>query len=494
MFLKPHVTARRHVNIIMLLRIIGYLLTIEAGFMVLPLITSIVFKEPGTLWLLLCVGITGVSGMGMMFLRPRSREMGKREAILLTSLIWVILSLFGMLPFILLDTHSSVTDAFFETMSGFTTTGASALPSLENVPKSLLLWRCVMQWIGGLGIILFTLAVVPMLNYQGGMQMFNAEVTGITHDKLRPRVSLTAKTLWSIYIGLTVIWIILLSFSNLSIFDAIGYGLSTVSTGGFGLYDSSLPEIGGIYAKCVMIAAMFISGINFALLYNIMHRHYKPVMRNTALKAYLGVVGVCYAIMVISAFTHNAVHSVADATINPLFQVVGVLSTTGVTDPDFLKWGPLTMILLILMMTMGACAGSTSGGAKIDRFIVLFKFLKNEFYKFMHPSAVTTVTINGKGTNPQVVQRVLAFLFVYALLILIGGAVLCECGFSIRDAFICTLSAISNTALDAEPTTIAGNYSLASPVAKWVLSFIMLAGRLELFTVLLIFTPSFWKK
>ncbi len=209
MFLKPHVTARRHVNIIMLLRIIGYLLTIEAGFMVLPLITSIVFKEPGTLWLLLCVGITGVSGMGMMFLRPRSREMGKREAILLTSLIWVILSLFGMLPFILLDTHSSVTDAFFETMSGFTTTGASALPSLENVPKSLLLWRCVMQWIGGLGIILFTLAVVPMLNYQGGMQMFNAEVTGITHDKLRPRVSLTAKTLWSIYIGLTVIWIIL---------------------------------------------------------------------------------------------------------------------------------------------------------------------------------------------------------------------------------------------------------------------------------------------
>ena len=212
---------KAYINLLLLLRVIGMLLIIEAVFMVVPCLTGLLYGEGSTLSFLVCIGITAGAGFLMTLLKPRSSEIGKREAILLTGLTWVILSLFGMLPFLFCGTHLNVSDAFFETISGFTTTGASVLNSLKDVPHSILIWRCVIQWIGGLGIILFTLAVVPMLNYQGGMQLFNAEVTGITHDKLRPRVSYTAKGLWMVYIILTVILTILLSFSDMDLFDDI---------------------------------------------------------------------------------------------------------------------------------------------------------------------------------------------------------------------------------------------------------------------------------
>ncbi|MDE6339887.1 MAG: TrkH family potassium uptake protein, partial [Muribaculaceae bacterium] len=235
----------------MLLRVIGYLLVIEALFMLIPIVIALIYKERAVLDFVISASVAGVSGFGMMMLRPKSKDMGKREAILLTALIWVILSFFGMVPFLLTGTHLTVTDAFFETISGFTTTGASVLDTLDGVPNSILAWRCVVQWIGGLGIILFTLAVVPMLNYSGGMQLFNAEVTGMTHDKLRPRVSFTAKGLWAVYIFLTVILIILLSFSDMDFFNAFCHGLSTMSTGGFSTSDMSINQWDSIYFRIV---------------------------------------------------------------------------------------------------------------------------------------------------------------------------------------------------------------------------------------------------
>ena len=212
---------RQYINLPMLLRVVGYLLLIESLFMVIPLLVAVIHDNESFVPFLICIGITGASGFGMTLIKPKVRDMGKREAILLTSFTWVVLSLFGMLPFMFYSTHLSVTDAFFETMSGFTTTGASVLNSLDNVPRCILVWRCVIQWIGGLGIILFTLAVVPMLNYAGGMQLFNAEVTGITHDKLRPRVSYTAKGLWGVYAILTALLIVLLTFSEMDFYDAL---------------------------------------------------------------------------------------------------------------------------------------------------------------------------------------------------------------------------------------------------------------------------------
>lgn len=486
--------AKSYINVRMLLRVIGWLLLTEALFMIVPCVVSVLNSESNFWKFLLCMGVTAACGAGMVSLKPKSREMGKREAILLTGMIWVILSFFGMTPFLLCGTHESVTDAFFETMSGFTTTGASVLNSLADVPKSILIWRCVVQWVGGLGIILFTLAVVPMLNYQGGMQLFNAEVTGITHDKLRPRVSFTAQSLWFVYIGLTTLLILLLNFSDMSFFDSVCYGLSTMSTGGFSTSDSSIVEEGSMYVKIIFTVFMFLGGINFSLIYKATRGDFRSSLTNDALRWYVAIILICYLLLCANVWSQGLVHEVDDLTIDPLFQAVSILSSTGLTEPDFHDWGPLATVVLIVMMVMGACAGSTSGGAKIDRFIILFKFIKNEFYKMMHPNAVTTVVINKKGTPSAVVAKTLAFLFLYIIVIMIGGSLLVVIGMPLKDSFFICLSAISNTGLGTDITGIQGNYNLVPDVAKWLLAFIMLVGRLELYTILLLFTPSFWKK
>lgn len=487
-------SGRYYINFPMLLRVIGWLLMIEALFMGILCIIAAFADNESFVPFLICVGITGVSGCLMTLLKPKSRDMGKREAILMTGFTWVILSMFGMLPFMLYGTHMSITDAFFETISGFTTTGASVLTTLENVPKSILIWRCITQWIGGLGIILFTLAVIPMLNSAGGMQLFNAEVTGITHDKLRPRVSYTAQGLWGVYAILTIVLIILLSFSGMDWFDAFCYGLSTMSTGGFATANSGIHALDSNYVKIVMIIFMFLGGVNFSLLFNMATGKTKGLLKNTALKVFIWSILIGAAIFAIDVIFAGLAENAADVILDPLFQSVSLLSSTGIIEPDFKLWGSVSIVVLIIMMLMGACAGSTAGGAKIDRFVVLFKFLRNEFYKMMHPGAVTTVTLNGKGTPPPVVMKTLAFLFIYIIIIIIGGVALSLMGLDLSDGFFCALQAISNTGLGSEATGVNGDYSLVPDAAKWLLSFIMLVGRLEIFTVLLVFIPSFWKK
>ena len=485
---------RAYINFRMLLRVIGWLLTIEAFFMLAPCIVGFIYGEHSGIKFLICIGITLGCGMGMVSLKPKSREMGKREAIMLTGMTWVVLSAFGMLPFLLCGTHLSVTDAFFETMSGFTTTGASVLDTLHNVPHSILLWRCVVQWIGGLGIILFTLAVLPMLNYSGGMQLFNAEVTGITHDKLRPRISFTAQSLWGVYLVLTLICIGLLCLSELSAFDAVCYGLSTMSTGGFATQDDSISDLGNLYIKVVLIIFMFMGGVNFSLLYKLVTGKFKEFFRNEIIRWYILLIVVFAAVLALNIFLTGLMENIEDITIDPLFQTVSLFSSTGLVEPDFYDWGAIPEVLLVIMMLMGACAGSTSGGAKIDRFVILFKFVRNEFHKLMHPNAIMTVTLNGKGTPSPVLMKTLAFLFLYIAVIVVGGLVLVIIGLPLKDSFFISLSAVSNTGLGTDITGLNGNFALVPDVAKWLVSFLMLVGRLELFTILILFFPSFWRK
>ena len=483
-----------YINWRMLLKVLGFLLLIEAAFMVIPVVVSFCYGEKEAIDFVYALGLTLAGGLALVNLRPGSREMRKREAILLTGLTWIIMSLFGMIPFLLCRTHLNITDAFFETMSGFTTTGASVLATLKGVPKGILLWRCVIQWIGGMGIILFTLAVVPMLNYQGGIQLFNAEVTGITHDKLRPRVSSTAKSLWLVYLVLTAALMGCLMFSDMSVFDAACYGLSTMSTGGFATSDMSVIASNSLYVKIVMVVFMFLGGVNFALIYRAAKGEFRYTLHNDTFKWYAAIVGLAYAALCLNLVINGMAHNVADVTIDPLFQAVSIISSTGLTEPDFADWGALSAIVLAIMMFTGACAGSTSGGAKIDRVIVVIKFIKNEFYKIMHPNAVTTICMNGKGTPPMLVAKVLSFMFLYLLVILVSGTILALLGLPLSDSFFCSLSAISNTGLGTDATGIAGNYMLVPDAAKWILSLVMLIGRLELYTVLLWFMPVFWKK
>ena len=277
-------------------------------------------------------------------------------------------------------------------------------------------------------------------------------------------------------------------------YDALCYGLSTMSTGGFANSDMSLGRWNSYYIKSLMIIFMFLGGVNFALIYNVAMGKTKRLLRNTALKVYIWILIVYFLLLSLNVFIEGLAKNVADVTIDPLFQAVSILSSTGITEPDFANWGSLSIVMLIIMMFMGACAGSTSGGAKVDRFIVLFKFLKNEFYKMMHPNAVTSVSINGKGVQPAIVHKTLAFLFVYVFVIVAGGMALCLMGLSLKDGFFCALSAISNTGLSTASTGFSGNYAMMPDIAKWLLAFIMLVGRLELFTVLLVFTPSFWRR
>lgn len=485
---------KSYINIRLLLKLWGWLLLIESAFMLIPTITSFIYKEDATISFLGVTIFTALSGLLLKYVKTKNNDMGKREAILLTSSVWIVFTLFGMLPFLLVGTHNSITDAFFETMSGFTTTGASVLTSVESLPRGILIWRCIIQWIGGLGIILFTLAILPMLNNQGGIQLFNAEVTGITHDKLRPRISASAKGLWLVYIILTIILIVLLSFSEMTLFDSICHGLSTMSTGGFSTHDQSIGAWNSIYVKSVVCVFMFLGGINFSLLYKVSLGNFIDARKNDALKWYVLSILISYVLLVSSVCLNSSSTNLKDIFLDPLFQTVSIISSTGLTEPDFLNWGSVSVIILIIMMFMGACAGSTSGGAKIDRIIVLVKYLRNEFYKIMRPNAVTTVRINGRGTPTFIVQKTLAFLFLYILIIIIGGVLLSLCGLSLKDSFFCCLSAISNTGLGTESTGIANSYELIPDFGKWILSFIMLVGRLELYTILLLFTSFFWKK
>lgn len=478
----------------MLLRVIGWLLLVEAGIMLIPTCFGIYYNEHNAFNFLISIGITAGVGFILMSLKPTSREMGRREAILLTSLTWVILSIFGMFPFLLCGTHLNVTDAFFETMSGFTTTGATVLNSYEGISHSILIWRCLLQWIGGLGILLFTIAIMPMLNYQGGMQLFNAEVTGLTHDKIRPRIGSTSKDLWIVYSIFTIVAIVMLSFSKMGVFNAICYGMSTMSTGGFASHDFSLDEWESLYIKSVITIFMFIGSVNFTLVFRGACGQLKAVWKNEILRIFVAVIFVCYILLAINVLISGNFHEWEDITIDSLFQAVSLLSSTGLTESDFFDWGPIAFVLLIIMMGMGGCAGSTTGGAKLDRFVVLYKFLKNEFYRLMHPTSVKTVSISGKGTPIPVLQKTLAFLFMYLLVILIGGIILSIIGMPLSDSFFCALSTVSNTGVGTDITGFNGNYALVSDGAKWVLTALMLIGRLELFTVLILFTRGFWKK
>lgn len=485
---------KSNINFLMLIRVIGWLLIIESCFMLIPLFVSLFNEQTDLFSFIISILITGVSGVVATRVKPKSREIGKRDAVLLTASVWIFFSIFGMIPFMIYGSHKTITDAFFETMSGFTTSGATLIDAAYDLPKGIILWRSLIQWIGGMGIIIFTLSILPMLNYQGGIQLFNAEVSGITSEKLRPRVSSTAKSLWLIYMALTFILIVLLVFSDMSIYEAICHSFSIMSTGGFSTTDFSLDNWNSSYIKIVSSIFMFLGGVNFALLYKIFTGKFRGILNNDALKWYLYAIIISYVLILLNIVCSKSEIDIVDVTINPLYVTISILSTAGVTQPDIINWNPSILCVVFIMLFVGACAGSTSGGAKIDRLILVLKFIKNEFYKMLHHNTVTTVRINGNGTPTAVLQKALAFLFIYILVIFIGGMLLTLTGVSFGQSFLYSLSFISNSCININMTGFDMPINLISDSAKWILSAIMLIGRLELFTVLLLFTPYFWKK
>lgn len=491
-----HKRSNQHINFAIVLRMQGWLLLIEAAFMLLPLAVAWYYGEQSTLRAFIySTLITAVAGVVMAFgIKPRSKSMNKREGLMLTAIVWVFFSVFGMLPYLFSETLNNVTDAFFETMAGFTTTGSSVIRYVEEIPHGVLFWRAMTQWIGGMGIILFTLAVIPMLNQKGGIALFNSEVTGITHERLRPRVSQTAKDLWLIYIALTGLLTVLLCIGPMDWFDAICHAMTTTSTGGYSTKNIGLDYWHSSYVFIVVLIFMFIGGISFSIIAAVLHGNFSRIRHNNTLRWYcmttlITTVGI-FLYMIYMGFldTHG------DRFIYSAFDTLSAITSTGFSTFDYENSGEFVTVVLMVMMFFGGMAGSTSGGAKMDRFIVLLKNTANEFYRVLHTNSVRAVHIDGKPVPNHVVSKVNTFFTVYIGIIMVVALYLTLYGIPVFDAMYTSMSAISNVGIGHGVTGSNGSWVSLHPGAKWVLAFEMMVGRLELFTVLVIFTRSFWKK
>jgi trk system potassium uptake protein TrkH len=497
MQLSKHRKFTQSINFPIVLRVVGWLLMIEAMFMAAPAVVALIYGETMiAIEFAISIAITLITGLAMNRIRPLNKSMRKREGLLLTATVWVFFSIFGMLPFLFSGTVTGVTDGFFETMSGFTTTGASVIRDVENLPRGILFWRSMMQWIGGMGIILFTLAVLPMLNYKGGVSLFNSEVTGITHERMRPRVSQTAKSLWGMYLVFTALLTTLLILGPMDWYDALCHTMSTVSTGGFSTKNNGLHYWHDYYTDGMIMLFMLLCGINFTIIYNVAVRgRFSEFKRSDTLKWYLSIIALGGVVVFARIMYMGFVDEWQFAAVLAWFDTISAITSTGFATYDYEQEGQFIFFFLIVLMFFGGMAGSTAGGAKIDRFVVLLKNVKNEMYKVVHSNAVTSVRLDGKSVPHMIVEKVLAFLSVYVVVMVAVAVVLTLYGMPAFDALFNSLSAISNIGFGyGEMTNGIDKFAMIHPVAKWLLAFEMLVGRLEVFTVLALFSPGFWKK
>lgn len=425
--------------------------------------------------------------------RGAENRMSRRDGYLIVSLTWVVFSAIGMLPFIVGGHETRVAAAFFESMSGFTTTGASVLDNIDALPHSLLFWRSVMHWLGGMGIVFFTIAVLPTMG-TGDLKLFSAEATGLKMGKLHPRISTTARWLWGLYILLTGACTASLYLGGMDLFDAVNHGLSTVSTGGFSTHQDSIAWFRSPTIEYIEMAFMFIGSINFTLLYLfIIKRRWRDVFRDGELRCFLVL---CAFVTLYTAgvlfFTEN--YSAEQALRYAAFHTISLQSTTGFTSYDFMAWHPSTWMLLFFVSAVGACAGSTSGGIKCVRILTAYKMMVGEFRHILHPRAVIPVRINRTTLSEDVSHTIFAYFVTFFLLIFVSATAMMCMGIPMLDSVSLGVASFSN----AGPSIgyMVGpldSWSRLPDTALWINSFLMLAGRLEIFSLLLPFMPAFWR-
>ncbi len=481
------------INFRLIVKFIGILLMILSGFILLSAVWSIYYEEPiATRAIFLSCGITLLSGFILFILTRRydHRNIGKKEGYIIVTFTWIGISIFGSLPFYLSGAIPSYTDAFFETISGFTTTGATILEDIEVVSKGLLFWRSLTQWLGGVGIIVLTLAILPILGV-GGMQLFIAEAPGTTPNRLHPRIKETAKRLWGIYFSLTIILLILLNISGMNFFESFCHALTTMSTGGFSPKNDSIAGYSSII-QYVIILFMIIAGINFALHYFLIKGKFDKFFRNDELRFYLIIIASFPLIFTVTVFfLHDT--NLEESFRHSLFQIVTIVTTTGYISTDYLLWKEFLWFALFLLMFAGGCIGSTSGGIKMIRHLVLLKNTSLEFKRLIHPMAVIPVRINAKPIPKEIIQNFLAFFSIYVLVFAAGSAIMTVMGLDFISAVGSVAATIGNVGPGIGSVGPVDNYAHIPVAGKWFLSFLMLLGRLELFTVLLLFLRAFWR-
>lgn len=480
-------------NLKIIFRLIGFLLMLTGLFMLTGIPFSIYYNTDDIPALLSSALITSVTGFILWFFTRKieNKEVGKREGYLIVTFGWLVMAIFGALPFLLYGTITNYSDAFFETMSGFTTTGATIIQNIEVIPAGLLFWRSLTQWLGGMGIIVLSLAILPILGI-GGMQLFAAEVPGITKDKIHPRIRETAKRLWGIYMLLTFAEIILLLIGGMNLFDAINHSFTTMATGGFSTKNASTGYFSSPFIQYVFIIFMLFAGMNFTLHYQMFHGRFTFFKKNTEFKYYIFFIVIVTVIVAIIHLPHTDFH-LEEAFRQTLFHVTSLVTTTGYVSSDYENWAPFSRMIFFTLLFIGGCAGSTGGGIKFARHYLLTKNGLLELKRLLHPRAVIPVRFNGKAVSMDIISNVQAFFIFYIGIAVFGSILLSIFGLDFVTAAGAVATCLGNVGPGIGTVGPVNNFAHLPDVVKWILSFFMLMGRLELFTVLLIFTPAFWK-
>lgn len=481
-------------NYKVIFKIMGILLVLNGVFMLTCIPFSLYYGEGDLIALSLSSVITaGVGGLLLVLTRnTANKELKKREGYLVVTGGWLIMSFFGALPYLISGAIPDLTNAFFETLSGYSTTGATILTDIEAVHKGILFWRSLTQWIGGMGIIVLTVAILPILGI-GGMQLFVAEAPGISPDKLQPRIKETAKRLWYIYLGLTVTETVLLWVGGMSFYDAINHALTTMATGGFSTKNASVAYYESPFIQYVIIFFMFMAGTNFTMTYFAMKGKFNKVFTNEEFRTYL------FATLAIGIVVGCTVYSLGNSTFeksmrDALFQVVSIVTTTGYITHDYTVWTSFITIIFFVLMFVGASAGSTAGGVKIVRHLILIKNSVLELKRQIHPSAVIPVRFNKKAVTRDITFNILAFIMIYISIFAMSSVVMGILGLDFMTAIGAVATCLGNIGPGLGTVGPVDNFAHLPDLSKWVLAFLMLLGRLELFTVLILFTPYFWNK
>lgn len=492
-------------NYKIIFHLLGLLLVFNGGFMLLSSFISYLYKDGVTLQILYAGLLTiAIGAIAMLFTIKHKKEINKREGYIVVTFGWIVMSMSGTLPYLFTESIPNFTNAFFETMSGYTTTGATILNNIEIMPEGILFWRSTTQWIGGMGIIVLAIAILPLLGI-GGMQLFAAEAPGPSGDKLHPRITDTAKRLWLIYFGYTAVETLLLKLAGMSFFDAINHSMSTLATGGFSTKNASVaywndqPII-----QYIIIFFMFLAGSNFVLSYFAFKGKIQKIFHDEEFKLYFKFVAIftIIAALVIyfqvdltaSSIKHPMVWGQEESAFrHALFQILSVITTTGFISADYTLWTPLLMVVFFGIMFLGGSAGSTAGGVKVVRHLILIKNGFLEFKRTLHPNAIIPVRYNDKAINRFIVFNVLAFFMLYMISFIIGALVFSMFHIEFESAIGLSASSLGNIGPAFGNFGPVNNYASLPPLAQWWSAFLMLIGRLELFTVLILFTPFFWR-
>ena len=479
-------------NLKLVSRVLAFLLLIVAAMMLTPVVVAWYYEELHLVrHFLIPIGVTAVVASAfLIFTRSEESELATREGFFLVAASWVLVSLLGAIPLYTSGAIPRFVDAFFETMSGFTTTGASILTDIEALPRSMLFWRSLTHWLGGMGIIVLTVAIFPILGI-GGLQLLKAEAPGPTVDKITPKVTETAKILWLTYFGLTAAETLLLLIGA---FDALTHTFGTLATGGFSPKNASVGYFTSPFVHVVITAFMVLAGINFVMYYKLLTGRGLELKRDTELKAYLTIFAVG-SLATAAALHVNGVYDGFGTSLRfGAFQTASILTTTGYVTTDFAAWPAMSQAILFVLMFVGGCAGSTGGGIKVVRVVTLLKQGFNEMRYLLHPRGVFGVKLNGVSVRKNVVYAISGFVFLYVIVLLATTLVVASGGYELQTSFSTALVTLGNIGPGFGLVGPSENYAFFQDYIKWFLSFVMMLGRLEVFTVLIVFTPFFWRR